>query len=181
MKLLIISLAAVVLQTNTLLAQTFTLTSKDIGGQMTLQQVLSGFGCTGRNLSPELSWENVPTGTKSFAVTMYDKDAPTGSGLWHWVVFNIPATVTELKQGAGDVSKNLLPSGAIQSATDFGVPGYGGPCPPQGDKPHQYIITVYALKTENLGPDSKATPALVGYYLNGNTLAKASIVAYYQR
>jgi Raf kinase inhibitor-like YbhB/YbcL family protein len=181
MKQTVISLAVVFLQTNAIFAQTFTLKSKDIGGQMTLQQVLNGFGCTGQNLSPELSWENAPAETKSFAVTIYDKDAPTGSGLWHWVVFNIPTTVTELKQGAGDVSKKLLPNGAIQSVTDFGVPGYGGPCPPQGDKPHQYIITLHALKTENLGLDSKATPALVGYYLNGNTLAKASIVAYYQR
>jgi Raf kinase inhibitor-like YbhB/YbcL family protein len=181
MKQLFFLLTLVVVQTNTVLAQTFTLTSKDIGGQMTLQQVLNGFGCTGQNLSPQLSWQNAPVGTNSFAVTIYDKDAPTGSGLWHWVVFNIPATVTELKQGAGDVSKQLLPSGAIQSITDFGVPGYGGPCPPQGDKPHEYIITVHALKTDNLGLDSKATPALVGYYLNGATLAKASIVAYYQR
>ena len=181
MKQVVFSLAAVVLQTNAILAQTFTLKSKDIGGQMTLQQVLNGFGCTGQNLSPQLNWENPPTGTKSFAVTIYDKDAPTGSGLWHWVVFNIPTAVTELKQGAGDVSKNLLPRAAIQSVTDFGVAGYGGPCPPQGDKPHQYIITVYALKIANLGLDSKATPAFVGYYLNRNTLEKASIVAYYQR
>jgi len=181
MKQLIISIAFGMLQTSAIFAQTFTLKSKDIGGQMTLQQVLNGFGCTGQNLSPELSWENAPAGTKSFALTIYDKDAPTGSGLWHWVVFNIPAVVTELKQGAGDVSKNLLPAGAIQSVTDFGVPGYGGPCPPQGDKPHAYIITLHALKTENLGLDFKATPALVGYYLNGNSLAKASIIAYYQR
>jgi Raf kinase inhibitor-like YbhB/YbcL family protein len=181
MKQLVIVLAFIMLGETATVAQTFTLKSKDIGGQMTLQQVLNGFGCTGQNLSPQLSWENAPMGTKSFAVTIYDRDAPTGSGLWHWVVFNIPVTVTELKQGAGDVSKNLLPTGAIQSVTDFGMPGYGGPCPPQGDKPHQYIITVHALKTDNLGLDSKTTPALVGFYLNASTLAKASIVAYYQR
>src|SRR4030095_10764647 len=162
-------------------AQTFTLKSKELNGQVTSQQVLNGFGCNGENLSPQLSWENAPAGTKSFAITIYDKDAPTGSGWWHWVVFDIPATSTELKRGAGDVSKKLLPDGAIQSITDFGNAGYGGPCPPQGDRPHQYIITIYALKTSTLGLDAKASPALVGYYLYGNTLEKASIVAYYQR
>jgi Raf kinase inhibitor-like YbhB/YbcL family protein len=181
MKRLIISTAATILAANFSFAQTFTLRSNDISGQMTLQQVFNGFGCTGKNLSPQLSWENAPAGTKSFAITIYDKDAPTGSGWWHWVVFNIPANVTELKPGAGDASKNLLPKEAVQSLTDFGRPGYGGPCPPESDKPHEYIITVHALKTDNLGLDSKASPALVGYYLNGNTLAKASIVAYYQR
>src|SRR5258705_971472 len=100
------------LLTNFSFAQTFTLKSRDIGGQMTAQQVLNGFGCTGQNLSPQLSWENAPAGTKSFAVTIYDKDAPTGSGWWHWVVFDIPANTNDLKQGAGDISKNLLPHGA---------------------------------------------------------------------
>lgn len=180
MKRIIISLTIIMFASNVSFAQTFTLKSTDIGGQMTLQQVLNGFGCTGKNLSPQLSWENAPSGTKSFAITVYDKDAPTGSGWWHWIVFDIPAIVTELKQGAGDVSKKLLPETTIQSVTDFGRVGYGGPCPPQGDKPHEYVITVYALKTDKLGLDAKASPALVGYYLYGNTLAKASIVAYYQ-
>lgn len=162
-------------------AQTFTLRSKDLGGQATTQQVLNSFGCTGQNLSPQLSWENAPADTKSFAVTIHDEDAPTGSGFWHWIVFNIPANATELKQGAGDVSKNLLPKGSIQGMTDFGQPGYGGPCPPTGDKPHQYLITIYALKTDNLGLDAKASPGLVGFFLNNNALAKASIVTYYQR
>ena len=181
MKQLVIALAIMMSSDEALFAQTFTLKSKDIGGQMTLQQVLNGFGCTGQNLSPQLSWDNVPAGTKSFAITIYDKDAPTGSGWWHWIVFNIPSTVNELKQGAGDASKNLLPTGAIESQTDFGRGGYGGPCPPEGDKPHQYVITLYALKTDNLGLDAKASPGLVGFYLNNNSLAKASIVAYYQR
>jgi Raf kinase inhibitor-like YbhB/YbcL family protein len=181
MKNVIASIAAFVLMANVSFAQTFTLKSKDIGGQMTLQQVLNGFGCTGQNLSPQLSWENAPSGTKSFAITIYDKDAPTGSGWWHWVVFDLPATTTELKQGAGDASKKLLPIGTIQSLTDFGQGGYGGPCPPAGDKPHQYLITIHALKVDKLGLDAKSSPALVGFYLSGNTLAKASIVAYYQR
>jgi Raf kinase inhibitor-like YbhB/YbcL family protein len=181
MKRIIVLAITMILVSSLSFAQNFVLKSKDIGGQMTLQQVLNGFGCTGKNLSPQLSWENPPSATKSFAITVYDKDAPTGSGWWHWVVFDIPANATGLTQGAGDVSKKLLPPGSIQSITDFGQPGYGGPCPPAGDKPHQYVVTLYALKTDKLGLDAKASPALVGYYIYGNTLAKASIVAYYQR
>lgn len=180
-KIFQICTVSLILLFNVAFTQTFTLKSEDIGGQMTLQNVLNGFGCTGKNLSPQLSWENAPYGTESFAITIHDKDAPTGSGWWHWVVFDVPASVSELKQGAGDASKNLLPAGTIQSRTDFGQIGYGGPCPPEGDKPHAYLITIYALKTEKLGLDSKASPALVGFYLNANTLAKASIVAYYKR
>ncbi|MBS1666901.1 MAG: YbhB/YbcL family Raf kinase inhibitor-like protein [Bacteroidetes bacterium] len=162
-------------------AQTFTLRSKDIGGQATDKQVYNGFGCTGENLSPELNWENPPAGTKSFAITMYDPDAPTGSGFWHWVVFDIPANISELKTGAGNIQKGLMPAGAIQSNTDFGQPGYGGPCPPQGHGFHQYLITIYALKTDKLGLDKNATPAFVGFNLFSNTLAKASLVMYYKR
>ena len=157
-------------------AQTFTLKSNEIGGQATNRQFFNGFGCHGDNISPELSWENVPEGTQAFAVTMYDKDAPTGSGFWHWVVFNIPAGTKELPSGAGDPAKNLLPAGSVQTATDFGKPGYGGPCPPPG-APHEYLITVYALKSK-LNLDQSATPAVVGFNLYFNTLAKASIVMY---
>jgi hypothetical protein len=175
-------LSCLVLITSFCLGQTFTLKSKDVGGQATNRQVFNGFGCTGENVSPQLSWENVPTGTKSFAVTMYDPDAPTGSGFWHWVAFNIPANTTELKSGAGDISKGLMPAGAVQSITDFGQPGYGGPCPPQGHGFHTYIITLYALKTPVLeGLDKNTMPALVGFNVHFNTLAKASIVMYYQR
>jgi len=171
-----------VLITSFSFAQTFTLKSKDVGGQATSKQVFNGFGCTGENVSPELSWENIPEGTKSFAITMYDPDAPTGSGFWHWVVFNIPAATTEFKTGAGDISKGLTPAGTIQSVTDFGQPGYGGPCPPQGHGFHTYIITVYALKTAALeGLDKNTMPPLVGYNIHFNTIAKASIVMYYQR
>lgn len=162
-------------------AQTFTLKSRDIGGQATEKQVFNGFGCSGANISPQLSWENPPDGTKSFAVTMYDPDAPTGSGWWHWLMFDIPATTRELPTNAGDVTQNLAPKGAIQSITDFGIRGYGGPCPPPGHGRHQYIITVYALKVEKLGLDSTATPALVGFNLNANTIQKASIIMYYGR
>ena len=160
---------------------TFTLSSEDIGGQATSIEEFNGFGCTGENKSPQLSWENAPEGTKSFAVTMYDPDAPTGSGWWHWVVFDIPANAKELKSNAGNVALNLAPKGAIQSITNYGATGYGGPCPPEGHGLHQYIITVYALKTDMLGLDADTNPAIVGYYLWNNTIEKASIVTYYQR
>jgi len=162
-------------------AQTFTLKSNDIGGQATSKQVFNGFGCTGENVSPELHWENVPEGTKSFAVTMFDIDAPTGSGFWHWVVFDIPAGTTSLPSNAGNVEKGLMPKEAIQGTTDFGKPGYGGPCPPVGHGFHQYMITVYALKTDKLGLDKSASPAFVGFNLFANTIAKASLVMYYKR
>jgi Raf kinase inhibitor-like YbhB/YbcL family protein len=162
-------------------AQEFTLKSDDLGGQLTQSQELSGFGCSGKNISPSLKWINAPGNTKSFAVTVYDPDAPTGSGFWHWVIFDIPAGVNELKADAGRIEKNLAPAGSIQSATDFGKPGFGGACPPQGDKAHRYIFTVYALSTKKLNLDEKTSPAMVGFFLNSNTISKASLMAYYQR
>ena len=161
--------------------QTFTLSSNDLGGQATVNEEFNGFGCIGKNQSPHLLWKNAPKGTKSFAVTMYDPDAPTGSGWWHWIVFDIPANTNELVTGAGNTISNLAPKGAIQSITDYGINGYGGPCPPEGHDPHQYIITVHALKIDKLGLSESTNPAVVGYYLWNNTLAKASTVAYYQR
>jgi Raf kinase inhibitor-like YbhB/YbcL family protein len=159
----------------------FTLTSKDLGGEATVNEEFNGFGCTGENVSPQLSWKNAPEGTKSFAITMYDPDAPTGSGWWHWVVFDIPATTFELVSGAGNTDLNLTTEGIIQSITDYGITGYGGPCPPEGHGTHQYIITVYALSAETLELTASTNPAVVGFYLWKNTLAKASIVAYYKR
>ena len=160
---------------------TFTLSSNSIGGEATVNEEFSGFGCTGNNESPQLSWKNAPKGTKSFAITMYDPDAPTGSGWWHWVVFDIPSNINKLAANAGNIEMNLTPKGAIQSITNFGSYGYGGPCPPLDHGLHQYIITVYALKTDTLGLNENTNPATVGYYLWNNTLAKASIVMYYQR
>ena len=114
-------------------AQSLSLSSPDIkeGGTIANEQVFKGFGCTGGNISPALSWSGAPSGTKSFAVSIYDPDAPTGSGWWHWVVFNLPPGTASLPKGAGDVKKKLMPKGAIQSRTDFGSDGYGGPCPPR--------------------------------------------------
>jgi Raf kinase inhibitor-like YbhB/YbcL family protein len=167
---------------STLLAQnTFTLSSTSLGGEATINEEFNGFGCSGENQSPQLSWENAPEGTKSFAITMYDSDAPTGSGWWHWVVFDIPSNSKELMSGAGDIKLNLMPKEAIQSITDYGANGYGGPCPPEGHGLHQYTITVYALKTDKLGLNEKTNPAVVGYNLWNNTLAKASIITYYKR
>lgn len=162
-------------------AQTFTLKSNEIGGQSTKKQEFNGFGCSGENVSPQLSWANAPEGTKSYAITMYDPDAPTGSGFWHWVVFDIPSNINELVSKAGNVSLNLAPKGAIQSKTDYGTNGYGGPCPPVGHGFHQYIFTIHALKVDKLGLDANTNPAIVGFYLWQNTLAKSSIVMYYNR
>ena len=161
----------------------FSLTSPTIkpGSMLTDTQVFNGFGCEGKNVSPALKWSGAPAGTKSFAVTVYDPDAPTGSGWWHWVVFNIPAGANELPAGAGSADGKGLPAGAVQGRTDFGAPGFGGACPPKGDKPHRYIFTVHALKTEKLDVPADATAALVGFMINANRLGKASFEAKYGR
>lgn len=178
LKKLLLSLSIL---TSALFADGFTLKSNSFSGQMANSQVFNGFGCTGDNISPDLSWENAPKGTKSFAIMMYDKDAPTGSGWWHWVVFDIPSKIVSLKENAGDMTKKLLPSGAKSVVSDFGVAGYGGACPPVGDSSHQYIITIYALDVEKLGLDENAKPALVGFMLNSHTIQKASVISYYGR
>ena len=156
----------------------FTLTSPTImeGGTMGMDHVFNSFGCTGKNISPALSWSGAPEGTRSFAITVYDPDAPTGSGWWHWTVANIPASVTSLAAGAGSTT-SALPKGAVEGRTDFGKPGYGGPCPPKGDKPHRYVFTVFALKVERLALSGEASGAMFGYNLYGNMLAKASLTA----
>jgi len=160
---------------------TFTLSSETLGGNATQMEEFNGFGCTGKNQSPQLSWKNAPAGTKSFAITMYDPDAPTGSGWWHWVVFDVPTDVNSIEEGAGNVAKGLMKDGVIQIVTNYGVPGYGGPCPPENHGIHQYVITVHALKVEKLGVAGNTNPAIVGYNIWSNTIAKASIVTYYER
>jgi|HubBroStandDraft_4_1064222.scaffolds.fasta_scaffold335425_2 Raf kinase inhibitor-like YbhB/YbcL family protein len=160
-------------------------TSDDIknGDTIKMEQVFNSFTCTGQNMSPSLSWSGAPAATKSFVVQIYDPDAPTGSGWWHWVVINIPASTTSLPKNAGDAKANLLPAGAMQTRTDFGAPGYGGPCPPQDGKPHHYHITVSAIDEDKLqfAQSDQASAALVGYELNFHTLAKASIVGIFSR
>ncbi|MGY3211919.1 Raf kinase inhibitor-like YbhB/YbcL family protein [Mucilaginibacter sp. HD30] len=162
-------------------AQTFTLSSADLGGQFTNEFVAGNFGCSGNNLSPELHWANAPADTKSFAVTMYDPDAPTGSGFWHWVIVNIPASTTQLKRGTGNTQAKLAPAGSLQSSNDTGATGYQGPCPPEGDAPHRYIITIYALNTDKLGTSANTTAALTGFLLHQATIAKASLIVYAKR
>ena len=161
----------------------FTVTSADFtnGGTIPMTQVFNSFGCSGGNQSPALHWSGVPAGTKSFAVTIYDPNAPTGSGWWHWIVFNIPAAVTRLPANAGAADSQALPPGAVEGRSDFGVSHYGGPCPPAGDRPHHYQVTVYALKVAKLPLDSSASGAMVGYYLHFNTIAKARLIGRYGR
>lgn len=155
----------------------FKLMSQDIkaGDTLSTKFMFNGFGCNGQNLSPELHWENAPQGTKSFAVQVYDPDAPTGSGWWHWTVFNLPAGTKSIAQGQKD-----FPAGAVQSVTDFGAPGFGGYCPPPGPA-HRYYFTVTALDVEQLPLDSKAMPALLGYMINGHKLASAQMMVYGKR
>lgn len=180
-KVILISMVLMMLTGKALSQNTFSLTSKTLGGNATPMEEFNGFGCTGENKSPQLSWQNAPEGTKSFAITMYDPDAPTGSGWWHWVVFDLPVNTNSLAAGAGNPSKGLMKKGAIQSVTNYGTPGYGGPCPPENHGIHQYVITVHALKVANLGLDKNTNPAIVGYNIWNNTIAKASIVTYYER
>jgi len=189
------SLAATALATTALLAAQspakaptriaagqFTLASTDIsaGGTIAESQVFNGFGCTGGNVSPALTWSNPPAGTKSFALLMHDPDAPTGSGWWHWVVYNIPASLSSLPAGAGDPQKSLLPAGAVQGRTDFGTPGYGGPCPPPG-KPHHYYLRLYALKVAKLDVPPDATAAFIGFMVRKNSQAAAELMGLYGR
>jgi Raf kinase inhibitor-like YbhB/YbcL family protein len=160
----------------------FRVTSPDLEsrGRITLAHVFNSMGCTGQNISPTLVWSNVPAGTRSFAVTMYDPDAPTGSGWWHWVVYNLPATTTQLQAGAGNSNGRSLPRGTVQGNTDFGTRGYGGPCPPPG-APHHYQFTVFALKVDRIDVPNNATAAMVGFNLNANKLATARLTALYGR
>lgn len=176
-------LFAVALLGSPLRAEAFELTTPAFkpDGKIANEQVYSGFGCSGKNVSPELRWSNAPKDTKSFAVTVYDPDAPTGSGWWHWVVFNIPPEVTKLDANAGQPDGGKAPAGTVQSRTDFGQPGYGGPCPPAGDKPHRYIFTVYALKVDQLPLKADASGAMVGFYLKQNAIGKASLTGHYGR
>jgi Raf kinase inhibitor-like YbhB/YbcL family protein len=164
-------------------ASDFTLTSPDVAANSTMANahVFNGMGCSGDNVSPQLAWSGAPAGTESFALTVYDPDAPTGSGFWHWVVVNIPAITTGLARGAGTADGKALPAGSVQVATDFGVPGFGGPCPPSGDKPHRYIFTLFALKTPKLELPERATAAVTGFMIHFNVIAKTSFTAYYGR
>lgn len=156
-------------------------TSWSAGETVPMRSVYDGFGCTGGNLSPQLSWSELPEGTQSLAVTIYDPDAPTGSGWWHWIVYDIPADTGAIEEGAGTKEGEALPEGALQARNDFGVHAYGGPCPPEGRDPHRYQIRVFALPMESLPVPEDASAALIGFQLNANALAVGTLEATFGR
>ena len=137
-----------------------------------------GFGCAGGNLSPQLSWSGAPDGTNSFALTCFDPDAPTGSGFWHWVAVNIPPSITELSLNA---SADGMPDGILETRTDFGAPGWGGPCPPEGDHPHRYVFTLHAVGLDTMPVEADTSAAVVGFMLNFNTIEKTALMGLYKR
>ena len=172
---------ALLLATPAVADDAFTLKSADFeaGGKIAAEQVFNGFGCKGANVSPALAWSNAPEGTKSFAVLVHDPDAPTGgSGWWHWLAFNIPADATGLAKGAG--KQGGMPKGSVQSVTDYGKNGWGGPCPPPGPA-HRYNFTVYALKVPALDLKPSTNPAVVGYHVNANAIGKATLMGKFGR
>jgi Raf kinase inhibitor-like YbhB/YbcL family protein len=160
-------------------AAVFALHSPDIspGTAIGLSHVYDHSGCNGGNLSPALSWSHAPAGTRSFALLVFDSDVPEG-GFWHWAVFDIPATVKSLREGAGDVARSLLPRAAVQSRNDYGFLGYGGPCPPSGST-HHYHFRLYALRVAKLGLGASAMPEQVDDSVRADALAEAEIVAIY--
>ncbi|MGW1074209.1 YbhB/YbcL family Raf kinase inhibitor-like protein [Streptomyces sp. NPDC002537] len=155
----------------------FTVESEDLtpGGRLADAQVYAK-----GNLSPQLRWEGFPEGTKSFAVTCFDPDAPTGSGFWHWVLFDIPLSVTELPAGAASGELKGLPEGAVHVRNDYGTRDFGGAAPPAGDGPHRYVFTVYAVDQEKLGPDAEVSPAVVGFNLRFHALGRAQLIGEYE-
>ncbi len=158
----------------------FTLTSTTVKDRapLPLPQLSGRLGIPGgEDRSPHLSWAGAPAGTKSYAVTVYDPDAPTGSGFWHWAVANIPADVTELPEGAGDIDGAGLPAGAVQLPNDARDPQFVGAGPPPGDRPHRFFITVHALDVEDIGIPADGTPAYLGWLMSSHALGRATIVA----
>ena len=166
---------------NVAAAADFALSSTDMQPNAAIANrfVYKGLGCSGGNISPALKWSGAPAGAKSFVLTVHDPDAPNGdAGWWHWAVYNIPAHITELAQGA---SNAILPKGAQQGVTDFETPGYGGPCPPQGHGAHRYNFTVYALKVERLAIGAHASAVEINRLAKAHALAQATLTARYER
>lgn len=177
--------AALVLMTSSAFAQgPFKLSSPDVaeGASFKVEQTFNGFGCSGANVSPALAWTGAPAAAKSFALIVHDPDAPTGvGGFTHWIVYNIPASAKGLAKSAGTADGKALPTGTLQASTSFGQAGYGGPCPPAGDKPHRYVFTIYALNTDKLTLPPNASQAIAGFTINGAAIAKASFTSLYGR
>jgi hypothetical protein len=164
-------------------AEPLTLTSPDLapGARVAAAQVGDGFGCAGGNRSPALAWSGAPAGAKSFALSLFDPDAPTGAGFWHWMIFDIPASATSLPPDAGDPKAGLAPDGAIVGRNDAGAIGYFGPCPPEGDKPHRYRFELDALDVAKLGLDAGVAAAAVAERARRHTLAKATLTGIWSR
>jgi Raf kinase inhibitor-like YbhB/YbcL family protein len=162
----------------------FVVTSSDVaeGTMLEAAQRSGVFGVPGgTDTSPQLSWTGFPAETQSFAVTCFDPDAPTGSGFWHWVMFDIPATVTSLATGAGAADGGGLPEGAKHVRNDAGLPGFLGAAPPEGHGQHRYVFAVHALKVAQLGPDASVPPAIVGFNLFFNTVGRGLLTAVFER
>ena len=178
-KLVVGSLLGVCMQS----ALALELQSSDVSNQsrMNKQQEYQGFGCDGANISPALRWKDIPSGTKSFAITVHDPDAPRKGGWWHWLVFNIPRDTRALEADAGNPASGLMPKQAVQSRTDFGKPGYGGPCPPKGHGTHHYPFTLYALDVDKLSLDQNATPVEVDSMIRKHMLGSSTITGLYSR
>jgi Raf kinase inhibitor-like YbhB/YbcL family protein len=164
-------------------AGAFEISSPAVGtdGVIPDKHVANSFGCSGGNVSLPLTWSGVPEGAKSLALTIYDPDAPTGSGFWHWLVVNMPPSTNGLPEGAGDANGTGLPQGAVQARNDAGTSAYFGPCPPAGDPPHHYVVTLFAVSADTLPLDANASGAVVGFTLHFNTLDKTSVTYTYGR
>jgi Raf kinase inhibitor-like YbhB/YbcL family protein len=159
----------------------YDLTSDDVaaGQMMSENQVFDGWGMTGGNISPSLRWSGFPAETRSFGVTLFDPDAPTGSGFWHWVVLGIPGSVTELETGAAGTDGSGLPAGAFHVRNDYMVKNFGGAAPPKGDPPHRYVFAVHALDVESLGVNDEISPAVAGFNMRFHTVARALLIPVY--
>lgn len=164
-------------------ATEFRLYSPDVenDGEIDSSFEYDGFGCSGDNQSPELRWENAPDGTRSFAISVHDPDAPTGSGWWHWRVINIPSDVNHLAANAGATDGSNMHEGAVQIRNDYGDKGWGGLCPPAHGQPHRYTFTVHALDVETLEVPEDASPAMVGFMIHQHRIDDTGFMATYAR